>query len=131
MCWGIDCGDGWHWLIDNLCDAIQRYCDSRNDGVRIRNKVRAKGEEEYLKGTDPEEEWQVEATQVKEKFGGLRFYICAGDDEIFGMITLAEHMSYKICEYCGTIKNVKVRSDGWVRTLCNKCEEKHEKERNK
>jgi len=124
MCWGIDCGDGWYWLIDNLCDAIQRHCDSRNKGVRIRNKVRTKGEEEYLKGTDPEEEWQVEATQVKEKFGGLRFYINSGDDEIYGMISFAEHLSYKICEYCGTTKNVKVRSDGWVRTLCNECEEK-------
>jgi len=124
MCWGIDCGDGWYWLIDNLCDAIQRYCDSRNEGVRGGFLKGIKG---YLKGTTPEEEWQVEAVQVKEKFGGLRFYINSGDDEIYVLISFAEHLSYKICEYCGTTKNVKVRSRGWVRALCNKCEKKRAK----
>jgi hypothetical protein len=128
MCWGIDCGDGWWWLIYNLCDSIQRYLDSKNDGIRIRNKARQKGKE-YLKGTKPEEEWQVETVQIKEKFGGLRFYIDGGDDTIYGMIDFAEHLSYKICENCGVIEDVKVRSDGWVRTLCDKCEKEHNKKR--
>jgi len=31
MCWGFSCGDGWHWLIDNLCMQIQSHIDSHND----------------------------------------------------------------------------------------------------
>ena len=42
MCWGIDCGDGWYWIMDMLCGTIQSYCDNRNDGVRIRQKERNK-----------------------------------------------------------------------------------------
>ena len=73
MCWGIACGDGWHDLIDGLCHCIQHYID--------------------WKGVP-----QVEAVQVKSKFGGLRFYIDGGDEYVSGMIRLAEHMSYTIKE---------------------------------
>ena len=44
---------------------------------------------------------QLVARQVKEKFGGLRFYVQAGSDVQRGMITLAEAMSYRICDLCG------------------------------
>jgi len=134
---GFECGDGWFWLIGNLCDTIQKYCDSRNCGVRIRNKA-AHQKAEALEKTPPEgfreikvveeDEWQVEATQVKEKFGGLRFYINGGDDEVYGMISFAEHLSYHICEQCGSTENVKVRSPrGWISTLCDRCYAKREK----
>ena len=128
MCWGIDCGDGWYWLLDQLCGAIQSYCDSKNEGIRIRNKAREKGEDVYG-GKEPEEEWQVETVQVKEKFAGLRFYINSGDDEVYGMIRLAEHMSYNICENCGTLENVKTRGKGWIFTLCPKCDKERTKEK--
>lgn len=136
MCWGIDCGDGWYWLIDNLCDTIQKYVDSKNESIGIQNKARKKtaktlkkevpGSEDIIK---EEEEWQIEATQIKEKFGGLRFYTNYGDDEIFGIIRFAEHLSYKICEFCGTLENVKVRNKGWIFTLCDKCYEEKERKR--
>lgn len=150
MCWGIDCGDGWYWLIDNLCDTIQKYVDSRNEGVRIRNKGKkesicikcgkSKDESCHTKyGADLdnplkhefvaqelEQEWQVEATQVKEKFGGLRFYINGADDEVYGMISFAEHLSYKICEDCGSTKNVS-QTKGWIRNLCSKCMKEYKK----
>jgi len=135
MCWGFDCGDGWYWLVDNLCGAIQSYVDSRNDGVRIRNKARKEGRLSdgfgYEGGKEEEKEWQVEATQVKEKFGGLRFYINGGDDHIYGMIGLAEHMSYGICEMCGTTENVSSGKGGWVKYLCPKCKEERETYRRK
>jgi len=111
MCWGIDCLDGWHWLIDNLCCAIQKYCDSHNEMARIRNKARQ---------METEDELQVEAVQVKEKFGGLRFYVNSADDEVYGMISLAEHMSYNICENCGSIENIQ-QTGGWIKSLCPKC----------
>lgn len=49
MCWGIDTDDGWYDLISMLCDLLQWDIE--------RNKY-------------PE----IEAVQVKEKYGTLRFY---------------------------------------------------------
>ena len=63
--------------------------------------------------------------QIKEKFGGLRFYYHdeAGDPEIRAMVDKAEHESYKICEKCG--QPGRVRYGGWMLTLCDT----HAKER--
>ena len=99
MPWGLCCGNGWYWLIDMLCNAIQSYIDN-NEHLKIP---------------------QVEAVQVKEKFGGLRFYINGGDEEIEGMISLAEYMSYYICESCGSTENVSQNKKGWISTLCPNC----------
>jgi len=87
----FECLDGWFWLIDNLCECIQH------------NKI------------------DLQATQVKEKFGGLRFYTTPRDDETHGMIELAESMSYNICEKCGSTEDVSSTEKGWVRTRCQKC----------
>lgn len=61
---------------------------------------------------------QVIASQVKEKFGGLRFYVNDGDDYVFGAIALAEGLSHTICEECGMPG--MTRGPGWIRTLCSK-----------
>ena len=66
--------------------------------------------------------WNGEVHQVKEKFGGLRFYIGAGSDEIFQRIDKAEEESYQICEECG--KPGKLRDRSWIKTLCEECEKK-------
>lgn len=66
---------------------------------------------------------QVVAEQVKEKFGGLRFYYRGGDEYINGMSTMAESMSYVTCEECG--KPGKRNSGGWIRTVC----EEHDPEK--
>ena len=63
--------------------------------------------------------WDKQICQVKEKFGGLRFYINAGSDEIFKRIHLAENQSYEICETCGEKGEMKTDL-GWYSTLCNK-----------
>lgn len=55
--------------------------------------------------------------QVKEKFGGLRFYHVNGDEFVMGAVALAERMSYTICEECGNAG--RRRGGGWVRTLCD------------
>jgi len=60
---------------------------------------------------------QVVASQVKEKFGGLRFYYDGGDDCIRGMASMAESMSYRTCEECGAPG--KANSHGWISTLCD------------
>lgn len=69
----------------------------------------------------------IEVVQVKEKFGGLRFYIDGVDTKnllvIYHLISKAERESYKTCESCGTKKGVTTKGS-WVLTLCEKCRKK-------
>lgn len=60
---------------------------------------------------------QVVASQVKEKFGTLRFYYNGGDYCIDGMVRMAESMSYRTCELCGAPG--KANRHGWITTLCD------------
>jgi hypothetical protein len=60
---------------------------------------------------------QVTVDQVKEKFGGLRFYYTGGDDKIRGMVGMAESLSAITCEECGAPGDQ--RQGGWIRTLCD------------
>lgn len=63
--------------------------------------------------------WDKKLCQVKEKFGGLRFYINSGSNEIHDRISKAERDSYEICEKCG--EKGELRTDiGWYFTLCDK-----------
>lgn len=101
MCWGFDCHDGWYWLIDQLCASIQSYLDC-NPHLEIP---------------------QVVATQVKEKWGALAFYINGGDEYICGRIDLAEWMSTSICEECGSHTNVG-RTEGYIASICRPCYDK-------
>jgi hypothetical protein len=60
--------------------------------------------------------WNKEVCQVKEKFGGLRFYINESSEDVFRRIREAEEKSYTICEVTG--EPGKLRNDiGWWRTL--------------
>lgn len=143
---GVCVGDGWFDLIDSLCRLIQGHIDNTNesrhydiayndmvaaaksgDTSRINQHLdflneeqRARRVEEIIRSEKPrkvaEEITQVVAAQIKEKFGGLRFYIDGGDDYIHGAITMAENLSYRICEECGTPG--KTEGPGWYRTLC-------------
>ena len=62
-------------------------------------------------------EFPLYAAQVKEKFGGLRFYVYSSSNEQDLIIQEAEAESYKICEDCGA-PGVP-RSLSWMRTLCD------------
>lgn len=64
--------------------------------------------------------WNKEVCQIKEKFGGLRFYINEGSKEIHDRITQAESESYKICEICGSREHIGTTS-GWITTMCEPC----------
>ena len=59
----------------------------------------------------------ITASQVKEKFGGLRFYTNGYTDVIDGMISIAESMSYRTCEVCGNPG--RSNNYGWISTLCD------------
>lgn len=60
--------------------------------------------------------WDKQICQIKEKFGGLRFYINSGSDEMYKLISEAENKSYETCEVCG--KPGKQTTGGWISTLC-------------
>lgn len=64
----------------------------------------------------PEACGQVVTSQVKEKFGGLRFYHYGGDRTVDGMVRLAEILSYKVCETCGAPGRVQGKT--WRSTRC-------------
>ena len=68
--------------------------------------------------------WDRQICQVKEKFGGLRFYINGAPEEVWALIREAEEKSYEICEECG--EPGELRQVGWYSTLCDK----HNAERN-
>jgi hypothetical protein len=100
---GFAVGTGWWPILETLCANIQSHIDWR---VKQGNEIA-----------------QVEVEQIKEKFGGLRFYYSGGDDEISGMVRMAEAWADIACEECGAAGTR--RSGGWIRTLCDK----HEAER--
>lgn len=70
----------------------------------------------------------VVATQVKEKFGELRFYFkCDNDnyEKANEYIDDASNQSYKICEICGNLG--QLRSIGYFQTCCDTCNENRER----
>jgi hypothetical protein len=101
---GFAIGEGWWDIIESLCANIQSHIEWKNK--------------------DNEVVPQVVVQQIKEKFGGLRFYYSGGDDTISGMIRMAEAWASHSCETCGD-KGTS-RSGGWIRTLCDNHEEERQ-----
>lgn len=100
MCFGFECSDGWEPLIRELSAKLEALIGQLPEGERA----------------------QYNAIQVKEKFGGLRFYLSRGTDEMFDLTNEAESASYKVCEGCGAPGTR--RTGGWIRVLCDACESK-------
>ena len=75
----------------------------------------------------------IQILQVKEKFGGLRFYTAyvTGIDEkvratLDDMIREAEEQAEQTCEICGAPG--RPREGGWIKTLCDACDAKREQD---
>ena len=130
MCWGLECGDGWYNIIDVLCGLLTsdyRQAQSRYDFIKDKvdqpqwegsKKIITQEQIDEAKAKLDEETLKVPvAVQVKEKFGGLRFYVQAATDKHYHYISFAESMSYRTCESCGA--QGKTYTDGWHRTLCD------------
>lgn len=62
--------------------------------------------------------WDKKILQVKEKFGGLRFYTAGLTEEQNKIVSKYESLSYKTCEECG--EPGKTNNSGWITTLCDK-----------
>jgi len=178
MYWGLECGDGWFTILDEMCSNIQCRVDNPPSickdpvwlqktkiiashicwntavmnffsWVYLRNipkaypstdskaplhqtqwnkyykwQTRLQWRSEYK---DPpfDAYRQVVAKQVKEKFGTLRFYYSGGDDYIRGVVSMAESMSGRTCEACGsTDKTVRPNKTIWIAIRCNDCRKK-------
>ena len=104
---GVTVSTGWWPIIESLCANIQSHTDWWNKNRETRPVVE-----------------QVVVEQIKEKFGGLRFYYQGGDDTIRGMVRMAEAWADRHCEECGSPGTS--RSGGWVRTLCDYHEAEHQ-----
>lgn len=94
MAFGFECDDGWKEIIWALSMKIENW-------------------------NEEHPETPVQAVQVKEKYGGLRFYVTHEPDEIAELIDNAEKASYKTCEITGEHGRL-CRKGGWYKTLCRK-----------
>lgn len=94
---GIECGDGWFDCIYELCSKIEA--------------IRAK--------LGPHEVNPFFVTQVKEKFGMLRFYMASETNEMSDLISECETKTSTICEKCG--KKGEIKGPGWFLVRCDDC----------
>jgi hypothetical protein len=113
---GFAIGKGWWIIIDKLMGQIQWHID----GSIKNNKWDLENDKTNVRPIIP----QVTVEQIKEKFGGLRFYYQGGDEYIHGLVSMAESWAGIACEECGGIG--ERRSGGWIRTLCDKHEAEHQ-----
>ena len=96
---GFAVGKGWWPILQALCSNIQHYLNCINKNHEKHPVVE-----------------QVVVEQIKEKFGGLRFYYSGGDDKVQGMVRMAESWADHSCETCGAPGNSGGRR--WIKTLC-------------
>jgi hypothetical protein len=122
----LECGSGWETLLDCLCSDIENHL--KQIEYRINNPSNL-GNEYYQDSISSQEQLDaIYAVQIKEKFGGLRFYMNGVDDYISGAIAMAESISNHTCEVCGAPgKNKPVGS--WYTTLCDLHRQEAEKKR--
>lgn len=90
--WNIWCRDGWFDLIDTLCEQLQDWTDTH-------------GAPQYV------------VTEVKEKFGALRFVAQHKSAEQIGTLKMAYALSTRICETCGAPGRHIVTGGAWM-TRC-------------
>ena len=96
-----ECGDGWFDILNTLCTCINHHASKKGLTVYI--------------------------AQIKEKFGGLRFYVDGADETVHMLISFAEGISFSTCEVCGD--KGKERREGWIKVLCDKHHEENVKQR--
>ena len=112
----FSCGEGWSWLIDNLCEKIAQHIEETSNPMKNFNKLMG------LKNEDKKEEikLKVTITTIKEKFGVLNVYCDGSDNTIWNYISFATHLSVSMCEKCGTTKHMG-KTSGWIKNICYNC----------
>jgi hypothetical protein len=87
--------DGWFDIVWRLCEELEPF---------VMEAEKATGR-------------PFEVLQVKEKFGGLRFYVNHRMDAILQRIEIGESESLRTCEVCG--KPGKLPEGDCTRTVCD------------
>jgi hypothetical protein len=95
MRFGFQHGDGWFDLLWRLCMRLEPVVAAAEEDTRS----------------------LFEVLQVKEKFGGLRFYASYNNETISTLIEAAAVESFYTCEACGQAG--KRRGDSRIQTLCD------------
>lgn len=140
MYWGFALGDGWFKIIWELSEKLEKILEGLTEGQYLCQCGHNKAMHERLQthgsacthaqgikakifecSCKEFKSWTPRAAQVKEKFGGLRFYMEGSTDEIDKIIRKAESKCWETCEICGTEEDVALRTGGWMRTLCLEC----------
>jgi len=112
LCFGFECGNGWFDLLWELSEKLE---------VLYQEYLKTKPVEDLAKSLLLDDRQEFNVVQVKEKFGGLRFYTDWATDEMQNIINEYEDKSYTICENCG--KPGSQSKSGWIKTLCKNCKE--------
>lgn len=125
---GFECDDGWYVILKRLFSSIKWNVENNDYPMII-------------------------IDQIKEKFGGLRFYfefipfdehkwkksredwdtetkdtwLADHANQIHGAVDFAESLSYHICERCGSTEDVTCEGPGWIITRCKVCRDKTER----
>ena len=68
---------------------------------------------------DKTEREQFHVAQIKEKWGGLRFYVSHGSKKLYEIIDKYEQMSKFICIDCGA--PATKMSTRWISPYCDEC----------
>lgn len=63
-------------------------------------------------------------TQIKEKYGTLRWYDYGAPKEVLDIINKYEQLSYETCIHCG--KPSEYVTLGWINYLCKDCLDKYD-----
>jgi hypothetical protein len=102
----FECADGWFELIQDL-------------SIKIENLLEEYAEKYPIVEGEENQNIEMFAVQVKEKYGTLRFYMCCETDEMWDLIEEAESLSAEICELCGNPG--KMRGSKWYLVRCDNC----------
>lgn len=140
MCWGFSCGDGWYPLIRHLCLRLTSDLRQEQASYAIYAEHAALPADKRAEApqwlqdnaTDEKQAARLDkiarlkaelpvASQVKEKYGTLRFYVWGATEQHAAIIREAEAMSSIVCETCGMTTGTKRYTDGWYQTLCPSC----------
>jgi hypothetical protein len=124
-------GAGWHNILDVLFGMLSY------DVEKARRELQHAMENPTNKYIKPIAELEANLdkaleelptiVQIKEKFGGLRFYTNGNTDIHDAYINFAERMASQTCERCGCPGSL--RNSSWMKTLCDTHHNEAEKER--
>jgi len=101
MCWGVQCHDGWHDLIDAMCAALEPFA-----GLELEQVKEKFGALRVYTG-------MADGSHVP--------------DEAHAIVKRAEHLSVFVCPLCGGPGARRVQGRWWIAYRCADCNTKEER----